>query len=199
MKKNVTVSGSNVCFFEHLRKEQTLSSRNRVARDNGLWKLCIDLDLLFHTVTEETSEREHHFAETLKVTGNKFILSHTDDALFYRLYRYALDSLTMLLRSCIYNIKFSLVFGGRIRTYATMDSSDIDKNLCFAFVGLVERYLVMKIVSDWYLRCNLTDVYNSCVAELNEVEVKIKNLLSSNTGQIPVDDLNLGLGGCVYV
>jgi hypothetical protein len=199
MKRNVTTAGSNVCFFEFLEKRKTARERERTGRGEGVWKLCIDIDLLFHAVTEETSERENHFAETLKITGNKFILSHTDDAVFNRLYRYAIDSLTSLLRNQIENIKFPSIFSGKIRTYATIDSADIDGNLCFAFAGLIERYLIMKTVSDWYLRCNLTDIYKMCRAELDAAESDIKNLLSSGTARIPIDDLNIGMGGYGYV
>ncbi|MDR0755099.1 MAG: hypothetical protein LBF04_06900 [Prevotellaceae bacterium] len=177
MKKT---KADKICFFED---------------DGGkrILKLCIDIDLLQHILDEETNFRENHFAETLKITGNKFIIKHIDDPVFLRLYSYALDGLTVILRSLISSIKFPAVFSTNNRSYATVDSSEIDVNTLFALCSIIEKYLTMRILCAWYLRCNLQQIYELCKAELDETESSLKNLLSKKTASIPVCELNLGL------
>jgi hypothetical protein len=76
-----------------------------------------------------------------------------------------------------------------------VDSSEMDENMIFAFCGLAEKYMVMKIVYDWFLRCNLPMICELCKLDLDEAGSGIKSLLNAKTGVIPIDDLNLGIGG----
>jgi hypothetical protein len=189
MKRKVTKAGANVCFFELSRNDKT--GCFGLNHKSGIWKICIDTDLLEHACDEETNMREHYFAETLQIQGNKFILKHTDDAVFERLYRYALDGLTLIIRRLLTSIRFPAMVNTRNRTYAIVDSSELDENTMFAFCGLVEKYLVMKIVCDWYLRCNMAKIYELCKIDLDEAEAGIKSLLIQRTAVIPINDLNL--------
>jgi hypothetical protein len=180
--KNENRKTKSLCFFERASSES-----------KSVCKLCVDVDLLQHTCDEETNFRENHFIETLKIAGNKFIIKHIDDSIFVRLYSYALDALTIILRSLIKSIKFPAVFSNNIRTYATIDSTEIDENTLFALCSIIEKFLVMKILCAWYLRCNLQQIYELCNIELIEAEKNLKGLLSKKTATLPVCELNLGL------
>jgi hypothetical protein len=102
-----------------------------------------------------------------------------------------------MLRTVISSIEFPSIFNTNTRTYCTINSNELPKNALNIFAGFVEKYLVMYIVSGWYRRRNLIDLANDCAAEKLEAENGIRDLLSMKFAELRLDDLNLGIGGCI--
>jgi hypothetical protein len=155
-------------------------------------KIMVNIESIFNLCLAETNFRERRFANTIKIAGNEFIMIKQEKTMYYNMFRYAINDLSLFLSSKIENIKFPSVFNLEAKTYAKFNC---EKNIdLFNLCTLIERYLILHICKAWYYKCQLIDIYNMYQAELEEIKDGLGKIFSSVHFRVPISDLNCGYG-----